>query len=53
MNTFSINIYVYNLRFKKYIYGSREDYTDEQIVEIREFYRKEIKEQLDRLGYVY
>lgn len=52
MNCFSINVFVYNLRFKKYVCGNREDYTDEQIIEIREKYKKEIKEKLDDLGYV-
>ncbi|MCE9655648.1 hypothetical protein LPC13_10230 [Clostridium celatum] len=52
MNCFSINVFVYNLRFKKYVCGNREDYTDEQIIEIREKYKKEIKEKLDALGYV-
>lgn len=52
MNCFLINVFVYNLRFKKYVYGNREDYTDEEIIDIREEYKKEIKEQLDNLGYV-
>lgn len=52
MNCFPINVFVYNLRFKKYICGNREDYTDEQIMEIREEYKNEIKDKLDALGYM-
>ena len=52
MNCFSVNVFAYGLRFKKYVYGNREDYTDEKIKEIIEKYKKEIEEKLDSLGYV-
>ncbi|MBD7914542.1 hypothetical protein H9660_05235 [Clostridium sp. Sa3CUN1] len=52
MNCFSINVFVYGLRFKKYIPGDRNDYTDEQIIKFRENYKKEIKDKLDALGYM-
>lgn len=52
MNYFSINVFVYNLRFKKYVCGNREDYTDEEMMKIRNKYKEEIKKKLDDMGYV-
>lgn len=52
MNCFIVYIRVYNLEFRKYILGSREDYTNEQINNIIESYKKDIKEKLDAMGYI-
>lgn len=52
MNCFSISVFVYDLRFKKYVCGNREDYTDKEIMYIKKEYEEEIKNKLDDMGYV-
>ena len=52
---FPVNIFVYGLRFKKYIPGYREDYTEDtedQLNKIKERLKKEIREKLDNMGFV-
>lgn len=49
---FPVNIFVYGLRFKKYIPGYREDYTEDQLNKIKERLKKEIEEKLDNMGFV-
>lgn len=52
MTCFSVYIFVYGLRFKKYILGRREDYTEDQLNKIKDRIKNEIREKLDNMGFI-
>lgn len=52
MPVFYIKINVFGLNFSQPVYGSKSDYTEEELREIIEKYRKETKLKLYALGYI-
>ena len=52
MSVFFIRVTVLGLTFEKAVLGPESDYTKEQIKEIRERFKKNIKLKLIGMGYV-
>ncbi len=52
MLVFYVNINVFGLNFKRSVIGQRSDYTAEELYEIKERFKKDIKRKLFAMGYI-
>lgn len=52
MTGFPVTVYVYGLKFETYVIGYEDNYAEEELNEIKEGIKKEIKESLDTMGFV-
>ncbi len=52
MTVFYITVRVFGLEFRQPVYGKKSDYTENELREIMERYKKERRLKLYALGYV-
>lgn len=52
MTVFYITVRVFGLEFRQPVYGNKSDYTENELREIMERYKKETRLKLYALGYV-
>lgn len=51
MNVFYIKFSVFDLNFRRAVYGYKEDYTKEQLQDIKSSFENETEQKLRSLGY--